>query len=106
MLDRPHLDEALKPLTIWRGTGSSNSFRSSGESMQTRSAFVGLIPIASAFGPNFPLNTVFRVAPLPNIGNTGRRRNIAKSGVRNPSPGPNITVGRTNLAEGNASRTA
>src|SRR5262249_35880801 len=42
----------------------------------------------------------------PNIGKTGMRRNMAKSGVRNASPGPNMTAGRINLAEGNAPRTA
>ena len=31
-MDRPHLDEASKPLPIWRGTRSSNPFRSGGES--------------------------------------------------------------------------
>jgi hypothetical protein len=46
------------------------------------------------------------VDPLPNIGNTGVRCNMAKSGVRNASPGPNMTAGRTNLAEGDPSRTA
>ena len=46
------------------------------------------------------------VSPLPNIGNTGMCRNIVNSGVRNASPGPNITAGRINLAEGKASSTA
>jgi hypothetical protein len=37
-VDQPHLDldEASKPLPIWRGTGSWNPFRSSGESANHR----------------------------------------------------------------------
>ena len=55
------------PARSWRlpagtpifSTSSLETVSSSGESMQTRSALVGLIPIASAFGPRNPSpNTV------------------------------------------------